>query len=97
MQYARLSPEAREDLLLIWEYIALDNVVAADELLIRLYKIADTLAELPEVGRLRNDLKSGLRSFPVKSFTIFYTPIPHKGIRVERILQGNRDMPTLFQ
>ena len=56
-----LSAAAEADLDAIWEYIALDNVDAADRWIGRLFAAFEALAQTPGMGHKREDLTS----FPV--------------------------------
>ncbi len=49
----------------------------------------------PESGRKRNEIKTGLRSFPHSSHVIFYRIFEDK-IRIVRILHGSRDLPDFI-
>jgi toxin ParE1/3/4 len=51
----RKSPQAEVDLNSIWDYIAADNVKAADALLVRIEELFDMLAQTPLAGRARNE------------------------------------------
>jgi plasmid stabilization system protein ParE len=51
-----LSPEARDDLLEIWSYIARDNPAAADQVEADLYAACEKLAKNPRLGHRRADL-----------------------------------------
>lgn len=87
----RKSPQAEIDLTLIWDYIAADNVRAADALLNRIDAAFDMLAEAPFAGRARSELAPNLRSFPVGNYIIFYIPIAN-GIEVIRVIHGRQDI-----
>ena len=50
---------------------------------------------MPDMGRLREDLSAGLRSFSVGNYVIFYRPMKG-GIEIARVLHGARDFPPLF-
>ncbi|MGY3451692.1 type II toxin-antitoxin system RelE/ParE family toxin [Bradyrhizobium sp. USDA 4353] len=66
MQSSRLlRPQAREDALEIWQYIAADNETAASALLHRFDRAVQTLAANPFAGRERAELGPGIRNFPV--------------------------------
>jgi len=67
-----ISERAVEDLIDIWSYIALDNYVAADKFTDELYESCKSLAVMPEMGRVRDELLPGLRSLPHKGYIIFY-------------------------
>ncbi len=75
--------------------IAEENPAAADRWLDIIDEKCRLLSQMPELGRRRDDLASGLRSFPVGNFVVFYRPIAD-GIQIIRILHGARDIPTLF-
>ena len=55
------SKLARADLRDVWLYIAQDNIDATDRLLERIDHTVRTIAERPEIGESRDDLKQGLR------------------------------------
>jgi len=82
-------PLAEADILEIWDYIADDNVDAADLWVDRLDEQFSLLATQPLMGRVRDELARGVRSFP------FYAPIDN-GIDVIRVLHGSRDIDTVF-
>jgi toxin ParE1/3/4 len=65
-------PQAEEDLIRIWRYIAEDNEGAADRLLDRVADIARKFAAHPEAGRPRPELAAGLRSFVIGNYALFY-------------------------
>ena len=90
-----ISPQAEEDLLNIWSYIASDSPVNADRFLSYLYEQAQHLLELPQSGRLRAELAPNVRSFPVAKYLLFYR---EQGSNIEliRVLHAARDIDTLF-
>jgi toxin ParE1/3/4 len=95
MALVRQSRLAAADLLELWVHIARDNVDAADRLLDRIDEVCTKLAASPELGRSRDELAPGLRSFPVGRSIIFYRPRPG-GIELARVLHGSRDLDLLF-
>ena len=88
-------PEAENDLDDIWLYIAQDNPNNADKLLDEIEEISRKLARFADMGRNRDDLHSGLKSFPVSKYLIFYIPI-NGGIEIVRVLHGMMDIDALF-
>lgn len=90
-----LRPLARADLGDIWDFIAEDSPERADAFLYQLDETMRVLSENPLMGRLRDELLPGLRSFAVGSFVIFYRP-DARGIDVVRVLHGARDIPSIF-
>ena len=95
MSRFRVSREAQTDFDSIWEYIAAEDLGAADRLL-ELFRIKLTLlAEAPGVGRSREEFAPSLRSFPVGNYLLFYRSIAD-GIEVVRALHGARLLAALF-
>ena len=52
-------------------------------------------AELPGMGRRRDDLALGLRSISHGNYLIFYRLV-EDGIQIVRVLHGSRDIPSEF-
>ena len=91
-----LKPQAETDLIEIWVYIAQDNPTAADQLLNTIDDKCLTLAESPLIGKARDELVPGVRSFPVGNYVLFYQ-LTEDGIEIIRVLHGARDIETLFE
>jgi toxin ParE1/3/4 len=53
------------------------------------------LAGHPNLGRSRDELEEGIRSFPVGKYVIFYRVIP-AGVEIVRVLHGSRDLNAIF-
>ena len=96
MSQYRVSDAARADLEEIWLFNAQDNPEAADRFVRNLVSRFPTLASMPQMGRLREELAARLRSFPVRNYVIFYRPMG-AGIEIVRVLHGARDFPPLFE
>jgi len=80
-----LHPEAYADLNEIWEYIAADNLDAADRVLKEIFNMLMSLTRFPQQGHVRPDLTSRpLRFQVVRDYVIAYAPD-------ERPLAGDRD------
>jgi toxin ParE1/3/4 len=88
-------PRAQSDLVEIWDYIADDSEARADAFLDRIDQKFRTLAQRPGLGRARDELAEGLRSFPVGRYVVFYRPLP-EGIEIVRVLHGARDLTAAF-
>jgi toxin ParE1/3/4 len=67
------------------------NAVRADAFIDTLDRKFHILAQRPRIGRARDELAEGLRSFPVGRYVIFYLPLP-EGIEIVRVLHGARDL-----
>ncbi|WP_333111842.1 MULTISPECIES: type II toxin-antitoxin system RelE/ParE family toxin [unclassified Microcoleus] len=53
------------------------------------------LAQFPNMGRQRNELLTGLRSFPVKPYIIFYIILLER-VEIVRVLHQSRDVEGQF-
>jgi len=92
-----LSEFVESELSAIWDYIAIDNLDAADRFLEAANVTFHELAHMPGMGRIRNFPHArlhNLRSFRVQGFEnylIIYHPIP-AGIEVFHVVHGARDL-----
>ena len=89
------TPQANEDVLAIWSYIAQDNVTVADELVRRIDEVLQRLAGNPFMGALHEEYRPGLRVLPVGNYIVFYHPVDD-GIEVYRVLHGARRLEDLL-
>jgi plasmid stabilization system protein ParE len=70
-----LHPQAYADLDEIWEYIAADNVDAADRIREEIYEAIQSTVPFPYIGHSRPDLTSKpLRFQVVREYVIAYAP-----------------------
>ena len=90
-----LQPRAKVDLAEIWEFIADDSDGHADAFIDLIDQKFQALAHQPGIGRRRDDLADGLRSFPVGRYVIFYITVS-VGVQIVRVLHGARDLETTF-
>ncbi len=91
-----ISPEADEDLIEIWVYVAGDRgPETADKLLDAFREKFELLLSTPEMGRARDELAPYLRSIPQGNYMIFYRPILDS-VEIIRVLHGARDIERLF-
>jgi toxin ParE1/3/4 len=95
MPAVRQSKLAEEDLQQVWLHVAADSPRAADRLLDQIGHTCQTLANLPEMGRRRDEIATDLRSFPVGMYVIFYRRVAD-GIELARVLHGRRDIDSLL-
>ncbi|MEA5594492.1 type II toxin-antitoxin system RelE/ParE family toxin [Rivularia sp. UHCC 0363] len=91
----RLSRQAEQDLEDIWIYIAPQNQIAADGQVAQILDRLPMLAQFPDMGKTRDDLIKGLRSFPIKPYMVFYSKTIN-GIEIVRVLHQSRDIESLF-
>lgn len=86
-----LHPAAFSDLTEIWEFIAADNLGAADRVLQEIHEAISALVPFPQTGHSRPDLTSRpLRFHPVRDFLIAYAP-EEKPLLVLAVLHGRRN------
>jgi len=91
-----LSPLAAQDLDDLWEFIARDNLDAADRILEEIYAAIQRLVRLPLLGHVRADVADASHRFwPVRDFLIIYHP-ETSPLEIVRILRGSRDIPSLI-
>jgi plasmid stabilization system protein ParE len=91
------SPQARLDLLEIWEYIARDDLDAADRVEAEIHLAISKLARNPGIGHWRRDLTSKqVRFWPIYSYLIIYDPNTQP-LEVVRILSGYRDLADILK
>ena len=87
-----LHPDASADLDEIWEYIAQDNIDAADRVLADIHTVLRTLAASPHIGHRRPDLTARQLRFHVArdQYLIAYAPDKNP-LWVLGILHGRRN------
>ena len=90
-----ISDVAVADLTDIWLYIAEGNPENADRFISKIHEKCLMLAQSPHIGRQRDELARGIRSFPIKRFLIFYR-INEDMVEIVRVLSGYRDIEQLF-
>ena len=88
-------PLAAADILDIWDHIAEDSLDQADRWVDNPDEKLKLIATQPLIGRVREDLAAGTRSFPSGRYVIFYAPIDG-GIDVVRVLHSARDIDAAF-
>ena len=94
----RLAPEAEIDLDDIWYYVVSESssIEIADRLIERITERFFLLATHPYLGRSRDDdLRPGLRSFPVGKYVIIYR-IEDSEVLILRVIRGSRNIEVLF-
>lgn len=88
MKQFTLTPRAAQDVGDIWEYIADDNVRAADRVIDALHKAILKLAKNPRIGHWREDLADRRhRFFLVYSYLIVYRH-ESKPLQIIRVLHA---------
>ena len=91
-----LTLRAEQDIGDIWDYIAGDNIDAADRVLDAIDKALHRLAKNPGIGHFREDLADRRHRFwLVYSYLIVYRfePVP---VQVIRVLHAARDVQSIL-
>jgi plasmid stabilization system protein ParE len=92
-----LGPDALQDLNDIWDYIAADNLDAANRFTDTLFAAFERLAEMPGLGHTRADLTDRpLRFWPVGAYLVIYRA-ERMPIEIVAITRGARDIPRLLR
>jgi toxin ParE1/3/4 len=91
-----LTSSALHDLAAIDDYVRAESPAAADRLLASLQATFALLATNPAMGRRRDELRPGLRSFPVGTYVAFYR-IVGDVVEIVRVLHGRRDIERELQ
>lgn len=90
-----LHPEAYSDLYEIWEYIAAENLDAADRVLEEIHEAITLLVRFPKAGHSRADLTSRpLRFQVVRDYVVAYAP-DERPLAIIAILHGRRNPRVL--
>ena len=96
----QLTPRALNDLGEIWDYIAADNVNAANRVESAILSACSSLAKRPMMGSKRSEITPlpvrfwTVARFP--NFIVVYRP-DSKPLQVVAVLHGNRDLNVLLE
>ena len=86
-----LHPQAYTDLEEIWEYIAADNLDAADGVREEIYEAIQSLVPFPHIGHSRPDFTARPLKFQsVRDYVIAYVP-DERPLVVIAVLHGRRN------
>ena len=87
---------AEQDITEIAAFISQDKVNAAIRFVDRLHDTFQLIAENPGIGPRREALATGLRSFPVGDYLVFYRKRAEV-VEIIRVLSGFRDLDALLR
>lgn len=91
-----LGVDADFDLDDIWEYIAADDIDAADRWIEKLFNAFEALGQTPGIGHRREDLTPCLVLFwPVGAYLVIYRA-ERRPIEIVAVTQGSRDIPAFL-
>lgn len=91
----RVARLAKSDIDQAHDYIALDNPSAAVRWVQRMRDEFKFLARNPGAGESCDEVRSGLRSFTVGNYVIYFQ-VGSDALEVVRILHGRRDVNMVF-
>ena len=84
MPTIKRTPESLQDYRDIWQFIARDNIEAANRMLDQIDAKLESFLSMPQSGTPRDEFSPGLRSFPVGNYIVFYRPV-EDGIALLRV------------
>jgi toxin ParE1/3/4 len=91
-------PRAREDLIDIYEFIALDDQAAAERLITSIETTAAVLARYPRLGPRRPNIRESTRVFVEGAYPILYETHPDTdegpidSVEIVRFVDGRREL-----
>lgn len=92
-----LAPEALQDLHDLWDYIAAENLDAADRVIDMLFAAFERLAAMPGLGHTREDLTDQrLLFWTVGTYLVIYRA-ERTPIEIVAVTHGGRDIPRLLR
>ena len=87
---------ARADLREVARYYAKVNPDFGRRIIQQIRQRCRQLGRFPKMGRTRDELAEGLRSFPTRPYVVFYKPTT-RGVMIVRVIHGSRDIgPAMF-
>ena len=94
--------QAREDLLLIYEFVGLDNPAAAERLFTSIEDKTTLLSHNPRMGPRRPDIRPATRILLEGPYLILYETHPDiddgpiAEVEIVRVIDGRRDLTRPF-
>ena len=87
----QFRPRAEQDLEDIYDYTLREfGEAQADRYIRKLFEIFQCLADTPGIARHRDEVRQGLRSYPVKAHIIFFRELDN-GVLIVRVLHQSMD------
>ncbi len=96
------TPQAEQDLIEIYSFIALDNPAAADRVLSRLQLSVEMLARNPRLFQRRPDIRPSARVLIEGPYLVLYEIHPDsddgriREVEIVRVVDGRRDLKNLL-
>ena len=93
----RYTEQANDDLRDIWAYVAADNPVAADKLLMELLTLFEKVTDFPQLGRSVDWLVPGHRILKRGNYLMIYQLLSDQQVvELVRVVHSARNWPALF-
>lgn len=94
----RLAPQAQADIDHIAYYVFVEsgNIETADRLIEAITTRFSLLGAHPRAGRRRDDLRPGLRGFPVGEYVILYRVDGNDAV-ILRVIGGRMDIESILR
>lgn len=95
MRTCLISPEASQDLDVIFDYFARNNVEAGEKFVMAFEKKCEKWLQFPNMGRSYEEIESSLRGIPLDNYIILYRLIDN-GVEIVRVVSGYRNLEEIF-
>lgn len=92
----KFSPTVEGDLQTVADYVALDSPRRAFTFVLKIYDEIKAIGKHPLLYRLRPELGPDARLATVGRYVILFR-ILQDCVRIERVVYGGRDLPSMFQ
>ena len=87
---------ARDDLLAISSFIALDNPQRAQSFVAELRKQCELLTEFPNMGVSKPEYADGIRMLAYQRYLIFFSATDNETVLIERVLHSARNISEIL-
>ena len=93
----RLAPQADADLedIAFYVFVQSGSLEIADRLIDSISERFAMLGRHPRMERRRDDLRPGMRTFPVGDYLVLYR-VEASEVLVQRVVRGSRDLEALL-
>lgn len=96
MHQLKFTAFARDDLLNILRFIALDNPKRAHSFVAELRKQCQLLTEFPNMGVAKTEYADDIRMLAYQRYLIFFSVAENKTVLIERVLHSARNLSEIL-
>lgn len=96
MHQLNFTAFARDDLLAIASFIALDNPKRAQIFVAELRKQCQLLTEFPNMGVIKPEYADGIRMLAYQRYLIFFSITDNETVLIERVLHSARNISEIL-